>query len=157
MVQCNGYGFGNNLIQLLQHEPGIPCNRIFQVCTYTLLLAVVALMYLPNIGETFAQSTPKDENNQLFKVIVNVTNNAKISYVGTIHVAIDGTNQTKVINNVQFPSNQTVTHNFEFGAMYVPIGKGFTAEVVYGDDVFKRTYGVNTAINTPAIAKITIQ
>ncbi|HYO06046.1 MAG TPA: hypothetical protein VER14_03590, partial [Phototrophicaceae bacterium] len=76
---------------------------------------------------------PKDENNQLFKVTVNVTNNAKISYFGTIRVAIDGTNQTKVINNVQFPSNQTVTHNFEFGAMHIPIGKGFTTEVVHGD------------------------
>ncbi len=151
------YGFGNNLIQLMQYEPGWSCNRIFPVCAYTLLLAIVSLMYLPNIVETFAQSLPKDENNQLFKVTVNVTNNAKVSHVGTIHVAIDGTNQTKVINNVQFPSNQTVTHSFEFGAMYIPIGKGFTAEVVYGDDAFKRTYGVNTPSNTPEIAKITIQ
>ncbi|MEJ7642483.1 MAG: hypothetical protein WKF36_09865 [Candidatus Nitrosocosmicus sp.] len=111
---------------------------------------------MPNIGETFAQSMPKDGNDQLFKVTANVTNNAKVSYVGTIHVAIDGTNQSKVINNAQFPSNQTVTHDFEFGAMYIPIGKGFTAEVVYGDDVFKRTYGLNTPSNTPEIAKITI-
>ncbi len=155
MVQC--YGFGNNLIQLMQYEPGCSCNRIFPVCAYTLLLVIVSLMYLPNIGETLAQSMPKDENNQLFKVTVNVTNNAKVSYVGTIHVAIDGTNQSKVINNVQFPSNQTVIHDFEFGAIYIPIGKGFTAEVVYGDDVFKRTYGVNTPANTPEIAKITIQ
>ncbi len=155
MVQC--YGFGNNLIQSIQYEPGCSCNRIFPVFAYTLLLTIVFLMYLPNIGETFAQSMPKDENNQLFKVTVNVTNNAKVSFVGTIHVAIDGTNQSKVINNVQFPSNQTVTHDFEFGAMFIPIGKGFTAEVVYGDDVFKRTYGVNTPANTPEIAKITIQ
>ncbi|MEJ7642190.1 MAG: hypothetical protein WKF36_08355 [Candidatus Nitrosocosmicus sp.] len=111
---------------------------------------------MTNIGETFAQTNPKNENNQLFKVTVNVTNNAKVSYVGTIHVAIDGTNQSKVINNAQFPSNQTVTNDFEFGAMYIPIGKGFTAEVVYGDDVFKRAYGVNTPANTPEIAKITI-
>lgn len=94
----------------------------------------------------------------MFKVAVNVTNNdAKVSYVGTVHVAIDGTNQSKVINNAQFPSNQTVTYDFEFGVMYIPIGKGFTAEVVYGDDVFKRTYGVNTPANTPEIAKITIK
>ncbi len=155
MVQC--YGSGNNLIQSVQYQSGRSCNRIFQVCTYALLLAIASLMYLPNIGETFAQSMSEDENNQLFKVTVNVTNNAKVSHVGTIHVAIDGTNQTKVINNVQFPSNQTVAHNFEFEAMYIPIGKGFTAEVVYGDDAFKRTYGVNTPANTPEIAKITIQ
>ncbi len=154
MVQC--FGFGNNLIQLIQYEPGWSFNRIFPVCAYTLLLAIVSLMFLTNIGETFAQTNPKNENNQLFKVTVNVTNNAKVSYVGTIHVAIDGTNQSKVINNAQFPSNQTVTNDFEFGAMYIPIGKGFTAEVVYGDDVFKRAYGVNTPANTPEIAKITI-
>jgi hypothetical protein len=45
----------------------------------------------------------------------------------------------------------------QFGAMYIPIGKGFTTKVVYGNDVFKRTYGVNTHANTPEIAKITIQ
>ncbi|MDQ4073748.1 MAG: hypothetical protein M3162_05515 [Thermoproteota archaeon] len=154
MGQC--YGFGNSLKQLFQGEFTLQCNKILPGYAFILLLAIISLMYLTSINETFAQAKPKNEDNQLFKVIVKVTNNAKVNHLGAIHVAIDGTNQSKVVNNAQFPANKTVTHNFEFNAMYIPIGKGFTAEVVYGDDVFKRTYGVNTPANTPEIAKITI-
>ena len=154
MVQC--YGSGNGLNQLFKGEPNWPYNKFFPVCTFTLLLTVIMLVYLPSINETFAQNIPKNEDNQFFKVTVKVTNNAKVNHIGTIHVAIDGTNQSKVINNVQFPAKKTVTHNFEFKAIYIPVGKGFTAEVVYGDDIFKRTYGVNTPANTPEIAKIAI-
>jgi hypothetical protein len=154
MVQC--YGFGNVLKQLFLGEIDWTCDKVFPSCVVTLLFVSVLLIYLPNFGETFALGIPKNEDNQQFKVTVKVTNNAKVSYVGSIHVAIDGTNQSKVINNVQFPAKKTVTYNFDFKAMYIPIGKGFTAEVVYGDDIFKRTYGVNTPANKSEVAKITI-
>ena len=98
---------------------------------------------------------PSDQQ-QIFRVIVKVTNNAYIDEVGAIHVSIDGTDISKVLSGVYCPAQSTVDYAFDFNSNDVPVGKGFTVEMVYGDDVFKRTYGVNTALKTPEIAQITI-
>jgi hypothetical protein len=102
-----------------------------------------------------AAQEPSDQP-KIFRIIVKVTNNANVDEVGTIHVSIDGTDISKVLNGVYCPAQSTVDYTFEFNSNDVPVGKGFTAEMVYGDDVFKRTYGVNTALKTPEIAQITI-
>ncbi len=91
-----------------------------------------------------------------FNVVVQVTNNANVNETGTIHVFINDTNISKVLNGVVLPAKSTVEYAFEFDEEDVPVGKGFTAEMVYGDDVFKRAYGVNSPSKAPEIAQLTI-
>ena len=46
----------------------------------------------------------------------------------------------KLINGVICPAKSTVSYTFEFNANDIPVGNnGFTAEMVCGDYVFKRT------------------
>ncbi len=149
------YGFGNILPHLFQGRDGIPLSQTLLYSTL-LLLTIALFAYLPSTNDVFAQTTSKKETSQLFKVIVQITNNANVNHIGTVHVEIDGTNQSKVINNAHFPSKKTVSYTFEFRAIDIPVGKGFTAEVVYGDDIFKTTHGLNTPANKPEIAKITL-
>jgi hypothetical protein len=89
-------------------------------------------------------------------VKVQVTNNAATDYIGTIPVFIDGTSISKVLNGVKYPAKKTIDKTFEFNSRDVPVGKAFTVEVVHGNYVFKRFYGVNSPSNTPELAKITI-
>lgn len=92
----------------------------------------------------------------VFNVVVQVTNNANVNESGTIHVFINGTNISKVLNGVVYPAKSTIEYAFAFGVEDVPVGKGFTAEMVYGDDIFKRAYGVNSPSKAPEIAQLTI-
>lgn len=55
-----------------------------------------------------------------------------------------------------FPALQTSSYPFSFSSSEVPVGKGFSVEVVYGDDDIKRVYGSNTPANSPEIASLTI-
>jgi len=96
------------------------------------------------------------EQKPAFNVVVQVTNNANVNETGTIHVFINNTNISKVLNGVVWPAKSTVGYAFEFDAEDAPVGKGFTAEMVYGDDVFKRAYGVNSPSKAPEIAQLSI-
>lgn len=108
--------------------------------------------------EVFAQeSSPTTTNQkQIFQVKVQVTNNEYIDEVGTIHVSIDDTNISKVINGIYCPAKSIISYTLNFNSNDVPVGKGFTVELVYGDDIFKRTYGINGPSNTPEIVQITM-
>ncbi len=99
---------------------------------------------------------PAIADQKVFRVIVQVTNNAYADEVGAIHVYIDGTDISKVLNGVICPAESTVDYTFDFNSDDVPVGKGFTAEMVYGDDVIKRTYGVNSPSKAPEVAQISI-
>jgi hypothetical protein len=107
-----------------------------------------------NINNTFIQQNKKFSAK--FTVIVQITNNKAIDEIGTSHIFIDDTNISKVLNGVNFPAKKTITKTFEFNSKDVPVGKSFTVEVVYGDDIFKRVYGKNTPANTPEVVKIVI-
>jgi hypothetical protein len=99
---------------------------------------------------------PAIADHKVFRVIVQVTNNAYTDEAGAIHVYIDGTDISKVLNGVVCPAESTMDYTFDFDSDDVPVGKGFTAEMVYGDDVIKRTYGVNTPSKLPEVAEISI-
>ena len=75
---------------------------------------------------------------------------------GAIHVAIDGSRNPQTMPGLIFPGLQTSSYTFEFSSAEVPVGNGFTAEVVYGDDEIKRASGSNSASNTPETVTILI-
>jgi NhaP-type Na+/H+ and K+/H+ antiporter len=124
------------------------------VLVVTLVSSITLSLFILNVQAQESSSTTNQK--QIFRVNVQVTNNADIDEIGTLHVSIDGTNISKVLNGVTCPAKSTVSYKFEFNSNDVPVGKGFTAEMVYGDDIFKRTYGVNTPSNTPEIVQITL-
>ena len=73
-----------------------------------------------------------------------------------LHVAIDGSRNPQTMSGLIFPGLQTSSYTFEFSSAEVPVGKGFTAEVVYGDDEIKRVSGANSAANTPETVTLLI-
>ncbi len=99
---------------------------------------------------------PAIADHKVFTVIVQVTNNAYTDEEGAIHVYIDGTDISKVLNGVICPAESTIEYTFDFESDDIPVGKGFTVEMVYGDDVIKRTYGVNSPSKAPEVAQISI-
>ncbi|NOJ31857.1 MAG: hypothetical protein DA329_06945 [Candidatus Nitrosocosmicus sp.] len=123
-------------------------------------LYVIALLIL--IGSVAIFWGLKDVNAQTpqtsstFKVIVQIVNNGNLDEHGTLHVVMDGSRAPQVLNNEIFPGLQTTSYTFEFSSAEAPVGKGFTAEVIYGDDEHKRAYGSNTPANTPETVSITI-
>ncbi len=139
-------------------------NKNTGVSLITIALAValalsVALSLCNLNAKTLAQeygSYAIADQKKVFRVIVQVTNNADDDEVGTIHVFIDGTDMSKVLNGVVCPAGSTVDYTFEFDSDAVPVGSGFTAEMVYGDDVFKSTNGVNTPSKAPEVVQISI-
>lgn len=129
---------------------------------YTIKLGIVLLTTISLFSNLLefdnvnGQSSSNPAGNQIFKIIIKVTNSGNIDLIGTIHVAIDGSFLTKDLTNVQFPAKQTVSHTVEFNSQDVPTGKGFSVEAVYADDMYKRTYGINTPANTPEIVTLVI-
>jgi len=101
-------------------------------------------------------TTTTSDQKPVFRVIVQVTNNANTDAVSTVHVYIDGTEYSKVLNGAVCPAKSTVSYTFDFDSEDVPVGKGFTAEMVYGDDIFKRASGVNSPSKTPETVQLTI-
>lgn len=121
------------------------------VISLVILIGTVALSW--GLKDVYAQGT---QSSQTFKIIVEVTNNGNLDEYGTIHVSIDGSRSPVITNNLIFPAFQTSSYPFPFSSSDVPVGKGFTVEVVYGDDEIKRVYGTNTPSNAPEVASITI-
>ncbi|MBA3750785.1 MAG: hypothetical protein H0X03_07865 [Nitrosopumilus sp.] len=124
---------------------------------FTIILVVTLVSSITlSLFNWDVQAQESSNQKQIFRVNVQITNNADINEVGTIHVSIDGTNISEVINGVICPAKSTVSYTFEFNSNDVPVGKGFTAEMVYGDDIFKKASGVNSPSNTPEVIHITI-
>jgi len=118
----------------------------------TLLILIGSIVIFWGLKDVNAQSS---QNGQ-FKVIVQVQNTGNLDEQGAVHVAIDGLRDAPTKSGLIFPGLQTVTYTFEFSSAEVPVGKGFTAEVIYGDDERKRASGVNSAANTPETVPLTI-
>jgi hypothetical protein len=138
--------------QLLKNEIGL-----HNVLTITLLVSITMIISsnsLTNEGLVFAEGS--SFGNQLLKVNVQITNNADVNENGSVHVIADGTGVSKDLNNILFPASKTVTHVFEFSSEDIPVGTGFSVEVVYGDDIHKRTYGINSESSMPENLDIVI-
>ena len=112
-------------------------------CALLVLIGSIAIFW--GIKDVNAQST----QSSVFKVIVQVQNTGNLDEHGAIHVAIDGLRNPQTLSGLSFPGLQTSSYTFEFSSDEVPVGTGFTAEVIYGDDDIKRTSGVNSASNSP--------
>ncbi|KAA2279397.1 hypothetical protein [Candidatus Nitrosocosmicus sp. SS] len=96
------------------------------------------------------------QGNQIFKVIVQVTNNGDSDEYGAVNVDIDGAMAAQWQSGQLFPSHQTKSYTFTFSSSDVPVGTGFTAEVVYGDDSHRFAYGSNGPSNSPETVSISI-
>ena len=133
---------------------------IHNVLTITFLLACMAILISLNSlvsqqGVVLAQ-VGSSSNNQILKAHVQIINNSDVNDIGSVHVIADGTGVSKDLTNISFPASKTVTHIFEFDSEDIPVGTGFSIEVVYGDDVHKRACGVNSESNIPEILDIVI-
>ena len=138
-----------------KHNKGV---SLFAFALAFALVSHVALSVCSLNAQAQAQEygAPAITDHNVFRVIVQVTNNAYTDEVGAIHVYIDGTDISKVLNGVVCPAESTMDYTFDFDSDDVPVGKGFTAEMVYGDDVIERAYGVNSPSKSPEVAQISI-
>ena len=127
--------------------------KVKSLYTMTLLILVGSVASFWGLEDINAQPSQSDST---FKVIVEVVNNGNLDEQGTIHVAPDGSRAPQVIHNLIFPALETTPYTFEFSSSEAPVGKGFTAEVIYGDDEHKRAYGTNTPANSPETVSINI-
>jgi hypothetical protein len=90
-----------------------------------------------------------------FRVVVKVTNTATTDYKGGLYVIIDnGPSQSQ--HGITFPAKKTIQRTFEFDSRYVPVGKGFTAEVVWDDDYDRDVKGVNSPKKGPETVEVRI-
>lgn len=119
-------------------------------CALLVLIGSIAITW--GIKDVNAQSAQSDQ----FKIIVQVQNTGNLDEHGAIHVAIDGSRNPQTMSGLIFPGLQTSSYTFEFSSAEVPVGKGFTAEVIYGDDEIKRTSGTNSAFNMPETVTLLI-
>lgn len=126
------------------------CSGKWSIHAISLFVLIGSMAFFPAFMEVNGQS------GAVFKVIVQITNTGNLDEHGTIHVSIDGSRTPQVQNNLVFPGLQTMTYTFDFSANEAPVGKGFTAEVIYGDDEFKRAYGSNSPANSPETVSISI-
>lgn len=85
-------------------------------------------------------------NPEILKVNVQVSNSDSTNLIGSIHVISDITGTSMNENGITFPAGQTLIKTFEFNQTEIPIGTGFSVEVVYGEDYSKRVYGVNDPV-----------
>lgn len=128
-------------------------TRLKSVYAMTLLVLIGSVAIFWGLKDVNAQTTQTDST---FKVIVQIVNNGNLDEHGTIHVAMDGSRSPQIQNNLIFPGLQTSSYTFEISSSEAPVGKGFTAEVIYGDDEHKRAYGTNTPANSPETVSIII-
>lgn len=95
-------------------------------------------------------------SNEPLRINVQVTNSGGNNEVGSIHIIADETGIVKDSNDISFPSGQTVIKLFEFSLKDIPVGTGFSVEVIYGDDYSKRIHGVSSQTNEPEIIDVVI-
>ena len=119
-------------------------------CALLVLIGSIAISW--GIKDVNAQSAQSGE----FKVIVQVQNTGSLDEHGALHVAIDGSRNPQTMAGLIFPGLQTSSYTFEFSSVEAPVGKGFTVEVIYGEDDVKRATGANSASNTPEMVTLSI-
>ena len=128
---------------------GLRINSLY-ACTLLILIGSIVIFW--GLKDVNAQSSQTGQ----FKVIVQVHNTGNLDEQGAVHVAIDGLRDPQTKSSLIFPALQTASYTFAFSSAEVPVGKGFSAEVIYGDDEIKRALGVNSAANTPETVTLTI-
>jgi hypothetical protein len=104
----------------------------------------------------FIDHVKAQHGSQVFRVNVEVTNNGNTDEYGTVYVNINDSPAVDGLGGQLFPAGETVSFEFVFDPKEVPIGKEFVAEVVYGDDIHKRVYGINTSHNSSETITINI-
>ncbi|MDN5845525.1 MAG: hypothetical protein L0H53_04535 [Candidatus Nitrosocosmicus sp.] len=124
--------------------------RINSLCVCTLLILIGSIAIFWGIKDVNAQSSSS------FKIVVLVQNTGNLDEHGALHVAIDGSRNPQTLSGIIFPGLQTSSFTFEFPSAEVPVGKGFTAEVIYGDDDIKRVSGANSVANAPETVTLLI-
>jgi hypothetical protein len=124
--------------------------RINSLFACTLIILVGSIVIFWGLKDVNAQSSSS------FKVIVQVQNTGNLDEHGALHVATDGSRNPQTLTGIIFPALQTSSYTFEFPSAEVPVGEGFTAEVIYGDDEIKRVSGANSAANTPETVTLLI-
>ena len=124
-------------------------KRINSLYACTLLILIGSVVIFWGLKDVNAQSSQ-------FKVIVQVQNTGNLDEHGALHVAIDGLRNPQTLPGLVFPALQTSSYTFTFSSAEVPVGKGFTAEVIFGDDEIKRVSGVNSAASMPETVPLTI-
>ena len=127
-------------------------KRINSLFACTLLILIGSVVIFWGLKDVNAQSSQSGQ----FKVIVQVQNTGNLDEQGALHVAIDGLRNPQTLPGLIFPALQTSSHTFTFSSAEVPVGKGFTAEVIFGDDEIKRAPGVNSAASMPETVPLTI-
>ncbi len=125
----------------------IRINSLY-ACTLLILIGSIAIFW--GIKDVNAQSSSS------FKIIVQVQNTGNLDEQGALHVAIDGSRNPQTLSGIIFPALRTSSFTFEFPSAEIPVGKGFTAEVIYGDDDIKRVSGANSLANTPETVTLLI-
>ncbi|WP_458721517.1 hypothetical protein [Candidatus Nitrosocosmicus sp. R] len=126
--------------------------RIRSLYAFALLILIGSVAIFWGLKDVNAQSAQSGQ----FRIIVQVQNTGNLDEHGAIHVAIDGSRNPQTMSGLIFPGLQTSSYTFEFSSSEVSVGKGFTAEVVYGDDEIKRASGSNSASNTPETVTLLI-
>ncbi|CAN5755192.1 hypothetical protein BH23THE1_BH23THE1_12820 [soil metagenome] len=120
------------------------------------LYACTLLILIGSIGIFWGIKDADAQSSSIFRVIVQVQNTGNLDEHGVVHVAIDGSRNPQTQTNLIFPALQTSSFTFDFSSAEAPVNKGFTAEVVYGDDEIKSVSGVNTPANTPETVTLII-
>ncbi len=101
-----------------------------------------------------ASDQNREKASGKFILNVKVTNNLATDESGGIYVGIGDSDISNSMHGITFPAGETVTKTFEFNSNDVPVGKGFSAEIVYGDDFDESADGVNGPVNTPEVLQI---
>lgn len=133
----------SRFIHYLFH-PNTTCysnSTFFPIFLIALILGLFSVSGIDFIDHVKAQSS------QVFRINVEVTNNGNTDEYGTVYVNINDSPAVDGLGAQHFPPGETISFEFVFDSKEVPIGKGFVAEVVYGDDIHKRVYGKNTSNN----------
>ena len=95
-------------------------TEIHNVLTITFFLACMAILISSNslVSQQVVvlAQVGSSSSNQLLKVHVQITNNANVNEIGSVHLIADGTGVSKDLTNISFPASNTVTHIFEIGS-----------------------------------------
>ena len=144
--------FDGTLKQFPSNRNTNKSKRINSLYACTLLILIGSVVIFWGLKDVNAQSSQSGQ----FKVIVQVQNTGNLDEHGALHVAIDGLRNPQTFPGLIFPALQTSSYTFTFSSAEVPVGKGFTAEVIFGDDEIKRASGVNSAASMPETVPLTI-
>jgi len=125
-------------------------NKLLYTCALLILIGSIAIFW--GVKDVNAQGAQSGQ----FKIIVQIQNTGSLDEHGALHVAIDGSRNPQTMSGLIFPGLQTSSYTFVFSSAEVPIGKGFTAEVIYGDDEIKRVSGANSVAAAPETVTLLI-